>query len=432
MDRVRTQSLILLRYTAMMSLGEVARRVRAALADAGDDGDDAFRRELMLLASRMFVASGVVWGLVYVLAGEPAAGLIPLTYSVVSGASVGFYRLTHRFGVFRFTQLLLILLLPFALHFALGGFVGSSAVVLWSLLAPFGALLFDVPRRAQLWFGAFVALVAACGIVQPQLDVTTDLPRPLVSALFVANVGAVSGIAFTLMFVFVRERERALGLLRVEQQKSEGLLLNILPREIAELLKGGQRAIADHVDEASILFADMVGFTPLSASMTPIEMVQLLNGIVSQFDAMVVRHGAEKIRTIGDSYMAAAGVPRRRPDHAQAMASLALEMRDYLRTDPECRRRGVDFRIGINSGPLVAGVIGRDKFVYDLWGDSVNTASRMESHAEPGRIQITAATHHLIAAEFVCEPRGRLAIKGKGEMETWYLVGSRGPAPAPS
>jgi len=227
------------------------------------------------------------------------------------------------------------------------------------------------------------------------------------------------------MSMFVRQREQALGLLRVEQQKSEGLLLNILPRDVAEVLKQGRRTIADHVDEATVLFADMVGFTPLSASMTPIEMVELLNAIVSHFDGLVAAHGAEKIRTIGDSYMAAAGVPRPRPDHAHAMASIALEMRDYLRTDPECVRRGVTFRIGINSGELVAGVIGRDKFVYDLWGDSVNTASRMESHGEPGRIMVSGATYERIADAFVCEPRGPLAIKGKGTMETWWLVDRR-------
>ena len=133
----------------------------------------------------------------------------------------------------------------------------------------------------------------------------------------------------------------------------------------------------------------------------------------------------EKIRTIGDNYMVAAGVPRPRSDHAQALARMALDMQSYIRRDPACVERKLDFRIGINSGPVVAGVIGRKKFIYDLWGDAVNTASRMESHGVPGRIQITRETYELIKDDFVCEPRGRVSVKGKGEMETWYLVAAR-------
>jgi adenylate cyclase len=146
----------------------------------------------------------------------------------------------------------------------------------------------------------------------------------------------------------------------------------------------------------------------------------------------VDKYGLEKIRTIGDSYMVAAGVPRPRADHAQAAAGLALEMRHYIRTDPACVARQLDFRIGLNSGPVVAGVIGRKKFIYDLWGDAVNTASRMESHGVPGCIQLTATTCALIEAEFECEPRGTIEVKGKGTMETWYLVGRRLASSPPS
>jgi len=169
----------------------------------------------------------------------------------------------------------------------------------------------------------------------------------------------------------------------------------------------------------------MVGFTPLTAAMPPAEMIGLLNAVFSRFDDLVDKYGVEKIRTIGDSYMVAAGVPEPRPDHAQALAGMALEMRDFIQTDPMCRQRRLNFRIGINSGPVVAGVIGRKKFIYDLWGDAVNTASRMESHGEPGQIQITRDTYELIHNEFVCDPRGKLQVKGKGEMETWFLVGRR-------
>jgi class 3 adenylate cyclase len=156
-------------------------------------------------------------------------------------------------------------------------------------------------------------------------------------------------------------------------------------------------------------------------------MVGVLDRLFSQFDALVERHGLEKIKTIGDCYMAAAGVPNPRPDHARSAALLALEMRDLVATSAVARQPAVELRIGLNSGPVVAGVIGTKRFLYDLWGDAVNTASRMESHGTRGEIQITRATYELLKGEFVCRRRGTILVKGKGRMETWYLVGPRSP-----
>jgi class 3 adenylate cyclase/NAD(P)-dependent dehydrogenase (short-subunit alcohol dehydrogenase family) len=214
--------------------------------------------------------------------------------------------------------------------------------------------------------------------------------------------------------------------LQLERARSENLLLNILPREIAQTLKERPGTIAQRYDQASVLFADMVGFTPLSAEMTPEEMVELLNTIYSFYDSLTEKYGLEKIRTIGDSYMVASGVPRPRPDHAKALAHMALEMRDYFKGEGQLVIEGLNFRIGINSGPLVAGVIGHKKFQYDIWGPTVNTASRMESQGLPGKVQITQATYELLKDEFVCEPRGTLEVKGVGKVETWFLVDGEG------
>jgi class 3 adenylate cyclase len=213
--------------------------------------------------------------------------------------------------------------------------------------------------------------------------------------------------------------------LELERARSESLLLNILPAEIAQTLKEGPGTIAQRFDQASVLFADMVGFTPLSAEMTPEEMVELLNTIYSFYDSLTEKYGLEKIRTIGDNYMVASGVPRPRPDHAKALARMALEMRDYFKDASRLAIDGLNFRIGINSGPLVAGVIGYKKFQYDIWGPTVNTASRMESQGLPGKVQITQATYELLKDEFVCEPRGRLEVKGVGEVQTWFLAGEK-------
>jgi guanylate cyclase len=232
-------------------------------------------------------------------------------------------------------------------------------------------------------------------------------------------------IVFTLLAVFARQRRDALAALREEQARAENLLLNILPRSIADRLKAETRTIADQFSSASILFADVVDFTPLAERLPAAEVVGVLDHLFSHFDGLAERYGLEKIKTIGDCYMVAAGVPSPRPDHAQALASMALDMQAAVHSVDEVGHLGLELRIGINSGPVVAGVIGRKRFLYDLWGDAVNTASRMESHGTSGRIQITRATKELLEDEFVCEPRGTISLKGKGEMEAWYLVGRR-------
>lgn len=209
--------------------------------------------------------------------------------------------------------------------------------------------------------------------------------------------------------------------LDAERAKSEELLLNILPAPVAERLKSEQGVIADRYDSVSVLFADIVGFTPLSETMTAEEMVEWLNEVYSAFDAMVVEHDVEKIRTIGDGYMCAAGVPFPKDDHAVALTRLALDMKDHFEALAPVHGHKAGFRIGINSGPVVGGVIGTHKFQYDIWGDTVNTAARMESHGVPGRIHVSSATYLLTRDEFEFEPRGPIEVKGKGTMKTWFV-----------
>jgi class 3 adenylate cyclase len=215
--------------------------------------------------------------------------------------------------------------------------------------------------------------------------------------------------------------------LKDEKAESERLLLNILPEPIAERLKREPGVIADHFDSVSVLFADIVGFTPLSETMSAEEMVEWLNEVYSAVDTLVQDHGVEKIRTIGDGYMVAAGVPFPRDDHATALTSLALDMQIHFEALPPVHGHHVEFRMGINSGPVVGGVIGTYKFQYDIWGDTVNTAARMESHGVPGRIHISQATHELIKHDFVCDHRGTIDVKGKGEMDTWFVEATSRP-----
>lgn len=383
-------------------------------ADPDDDDEIRLQKSLLVVCALPFALAGAVWGLIYILFGEPLAGMIPLFYTVISLLSIAHFGLTHHYHIFRFSQLMLILLLPFFLMMALGGFVTGSAVILWSLICPLGALLFDRPSHAPRWFLAFSGLVVVSGFIQPYLNFDNNLPSEMVIFFFVINLIGVGSLTFLMVSYFV-------GLKNMFQKKSELLLLNILPKEIVSILKNEPRTIADHFEGASILFADVVNFTPLSATMTPTELVELLDEVFSQFDLLVEKYGLEKIKTIGDSYMVASGVPRPNADHAQLLTSMALDIRDYVSQHEFCGHK-LSFRIGLNSGPVVAGVIGKKKFTYDLWGDAVNTASRMESHGQGGAIQITRATYELVKDNFVCEPRGTVNVKGKGEMEVWFVI----------
>jgi class 3 adenylate cyclase len=218
-------------------------------------------------------------------------------------------------------------------------------------------------------------------------------------------------------------------LLDRERARAELLLENMLPGPIAERLEAKPGRIADHIGEITVLFADIVGFTPLSERLPPAELVALLDEIFSGFDDLAKRHGLEKIKTIGDAYMVVGGAPTARLDHAVAVAAMALEMNDLVAARATNDGAPLALRIGIHSGPAVAGVIGKQKYTYDLWGDTVNTASRMESHGVAGEIQVTQETRDLLEGRYLLEPRGVLPIKGKGEMPTFFLKGPRVLAP---
>jgi guanylate cyclase len=315
---------------------------------------------------------------------------------------------------YRFTQLLVILILPWLVTIALGGFQQSSVVIVWAALCPLGSLLLEEPKRTLLWIVGFVALLPITALLQPHLT-PAHLPDTFVTWFFVLNLGTVIAVVFGLLHYFVRRRA-------FFQKSSEMLLLNILPKEISEALKTEPRAIAAHYYAASILFADIVGFTPMAATMLPLTLVDLLNDVFECFDDLVDKYELEKIKTIGDCYMVAAGVPRQRVDHAEALVNFALDMQAEIGKRTFGGRR-LAFRIGINSGPVVAGVIGRRKFIYDLWGETVNMASRMESHGTSGVIQISRNTFDLVGEHFDCQARGPIEVKGVGRVETWYVTG---------
>ena len=402
-------------------------RARVALigADPKDDEDIRSSKALLVLISLLILPIAVLWGVFYLAFGSPV-GFVPLGYFVVLVAAIGVFSRTGNVAQLLRVNLLDILLAPTLSMIPLGGFLDSGGVGLWGILAPLGALVFSDARAATRWYAAYVIVFAGSGIVGEVLGgISPAPPRWFTTTMLALNVVVGGTIVFTLLALFAQQRRDAIKALRREQAKSENLLLNILPRSIAEQLKAQTQPIADQFHAASILFADVVDFTPWSERRTPAEVVGILDQLFSHFDTLAERHGLEKIKTIGDCYMAAAGVPTPRADHARALALMALDMLEAMRSSDDVGHLGLELRVGINSGPVVAGVIGRKRFLYDLWGDAVNTASRMESHGTSGRIQITRATYELLADEFQCEPRGTITVKGKGEMEAWYLLGHR-------
>jgi adenylate cyclase len=402
-------------WTTAASAKLVALAARVGV-DPSESGETALQRLVMVLLAVGTLPMTILWSVVYLAAGAPLAAAAPAVYSVATPINTALFAWTRNLRLYRFIQLLMTLVLPWMVTTSLGGFKNSSAVIIWAALCPLVSLLVEDLRQTVLWIVGFVLLLIVSATLEPSLKVP-ELPQAFVTWFFVLNLGSVIAIVFALLYYFIAQRN-------FFQERSETLLLNILPKEISDALKTDQGAIAAHYESASVLFADVVGFTSMAAAMVPLRLVNLLNEVFSSFDDLVEKHGLEKIKTIGDSYMVASGVPRERADHALALVQLALDMRDAV-ANRTFGGETLAFRIGVNSGPVVAGVIGRKKFIYDLWGATVNLASRMESHGQSGAIQITRSTYDLVSARFDCESARTIRVKGAGGVEVWRVVGGK-------
>jgi len=386
-------------------------------ADPGDDQETRQRKSLLVLVSILILPISLVWGTLYLGLGSPG-GLIAYLYFAVSLGAVLIFARTRDTAFLLWVQQLAILLAPTLSMIPAGGFTGTGVVGIWGLMAPMGALVFGDVRSGTRWFIAFMAVFAVSGIVGELWHPLAPLPGWFTTTMLASNVVVAGSVVFMLLALFAQQRRDA-------QDAADSLLLNVLPRSIAERLKTQTQTIADSFSSASILFADVVDFTPKSQHLSAPDVVGLLDRLFGHFDTLVERYDLEKIKTIGDCYMAAAGIPAPRDDHARALALIGLDMLSAVEATGPMGDLGLELRIGINSGPVVAGVIGRKRFLYDLWGDAVNVADRMQTHGTPGRIQVTRATYELLKDDFVLEPRGTIEVRGKGDMETWYLVSQR-------
>lgn len=401
-----------------MNFQNLFTRISAIGVTESDTEEMRLQKSLLVISSIPFMITGVIWGIMYFLFGELVSALIPLAYSLISLSSIIYFGYSHRFDTFRFSQLLLILLLPFILMLSLGGFVKGSAVVLWSLLSPLGAMLFYKPSSAYKWLIAFAILVFISFILQPWLRTENNLTDYQIRIFFFINIISVGALIFMMVYYFVMKKN-------FFQARSESLLLNILPKEIAEELKSKGKAEAKHFDEVTVMFTDFKNFTQIAEKLSPTELVAEIDMIFAAFDNIITKHNLEKIKTIGDSYMCAGGIPVPNKTHAIDVVNAGLEIQQFIQKHIEKRiKEGKDpfeIRIGIHSGPVVAGIVGKIKFAYDIWGDTVNLASRMESSGEPGRVNISGSTYELIKDRFSCTHRGKIKAKNKGEIDMYFL-----------
>jgi adenylate cyclase len=389
------------------------------LADEPADDDDVRLRKRV----------GVIAGYILVLAplqlpilaqGHPVSWVAALGMPLVSAANLLLLARTKRFARYVVVLILIVTLFPAVIEIALGGLAGSSATVVFAFLGPVFALLALGPHRATAWFGLYVVTVLGVILLDPLVSSRIEpQPYPLRLIWYGANLLVPLGFTFAMLrYTDVRRRQA--------EARSDELLTNAIPASIATRLKRGELRIAESYPQTTVLFADLAGFTPWARETDPERVVGFLDELFTRFDELAASAGVEKIKTIGDAYMAVAGAPEPRSDHGAAAIDLAIGMLDALADVRDRWEVALELRIGLASGPVVGGVIGQRRILFDLWGDTVNVASRMQSSGVPGRINVAQSTRDL-AGNHAFEERDAVVVKGLGSMTTFLLADLTGP-----
>ena len=386
--------------------------------------------DMLMLTTGFMMCAAALWLAIYWSMGYQYSTAIPLIFQGVSAIIIMLYLRFRRLYAFAAAQLGLILFAPFAMQWAIGNFVNSSGVSLWGLMAPVGAVTVLGTRQSLPWFFAWVFMTVMAGVFDYLLSGTVQrFDLQTVAVFFVLNFAAISVMIYSLLWYFASEKQKLRAQvdasheeMRLERERSERLLLNILPPAIAERLKRNEVNIAQGHADVTVLVADIVGFTRMTEEISPVETVKILNDVFSLFDDIADQYHVEKIKTIGDAYMAAAGLETGAQIHyADASAHMALDMQakieDYRRRSGE----RIEIRIGIGTGPIVAGVIGKKKFIYDMWGDTVNVAFRLAADAYAGAIQVDLTTYRRLQHRFRFDEVHEVDIKGKGRMQIFRL-----------
>jgi class 3 adenylate cyclase len=397
-----------------------------------DTQEEKLRSNLLIFVCAFMNFAVMLWLAIYWMMGQNYSTNIPLAYQAVSLSSLVYFLKSKNFATFRFIQLSLFLFAPFVMQWGVGSSVTSSGVTIWALLAPIGAVVVAGWRESIPWFVAYIVLTAVSGFFDYYLGIgnTGGLELKTIGVFFALNFVAMSSILYFLVRYFVLETEKIKTQLDQkhtqlieEQNKSENLLLNVLPVNIAQRLKDHQTLIADGHSDVTVMFADISNFTQMTEQMAPKQMVGLLNKIFSWFDSMTDKYHLEKIKTIGDAYMVVGGLTRNREDYVKNMVDMALEMQEFISLHPDLARHNMGIHIGIATGPAVAGVIGSKRFIYDVWGDTVNIASRLSDDGKKGEILTDKTTFNRLREQYIFEPPAIANLKGKGEVPVYRLQG---------
>ena len=418
----------------------LATRLRHAGIQTDDNEDLRLQKSLLVFATGLISFASMLWLFIYWQLGPQISSTIPFLFQLLLLGNLALYLKTLNFDLFRQTQLGLFLFMPFVAQWSMGNFITASGLSLWALLAPIGAVLFIGAKEALAWFFAYSFLTALSGgfdyyLADTIFPAPVKIPTSTTVFFFALNFTAVSTIVFVLLRYSALEKQRAQArleeahhLLQLEQERSERLLLNILPGPIAERLKNSSQTIADGFADVSVMFVDIVNFTRIAEGLSPQQVFSMLNRVFSSFDELAEKYGLEKIKTIGDAYMVAGGLNDQREDFTEALVDLALEMRDLLQRDFRINDMHLEVRIGIGSGPVVAGVVGKKKFIYDLWGDTVNLASRLTSEGVPGIVHVDETTYRKVGYAFDFQAPLTLHLKGKGETVVYRAIARKGVA----
>ncbi|MDA0229417.1 MAG: adenylate/guanylate cyclase domain-containing protein [Proteobacteria bacterium] len=395
--------------------------LKTFFAYAPDDTDDVRLEKITIfLVAASCCLAGTAWtAMYYIIFGFGLVSLLPFAFVVIVGSTIVICHFTRKHRPLVYVQILCIIYITALIQWSIGSVFDSGLVLLWAFCGPIIALMFFSMKQSIIWLLLYLVNIAISFAFEDFFirhgHPVSDDTRVL---FFFMNLSIWSLIVFVFASYFVISAVS-------ERAKADGLLLNILPRKTAQVLKSRPGVIAEEYDDASVLFADIVDFTGYSSTVRPDQLVTKLNEIFFRFDELTIRHGLEKIKTIGDAYMVAGGVPEPRPDHAEAIANLALDMQSAISEIKKDSGEAFSLRIGIHSGPVVAGVIGKNKFAYDMWGDTVNVASRMESSGAADTIQVTETVYRALSDKYLFSANGTIEIKGKGKMDTYCLLGPR-------
>lgn len=392
-------------------------KLKSFAKEDADSQELAFRKLLILLIASMCSMCGVVWSLMYYYVfGAGVIAALPISFTVIVGTCIIASHYTRNYKIVVYAQLTCIMWITAFIQWTIGSMDQSGFVIAWAFLAPLGAVIFLSKWQSVIWMLMFLFILVVSAVFEPALlGYKSYVSNGVRTLFYIMNIGTSLTVVFAASAWFMNSIQQ-------EKKRSDSLLLDILPAEVAEELKVKGYSDAKQFDEVTVLFTDFKGFTTHAENLSAHDLVKEINECFSAFDNILHKHNIEKIKTVGDAYLAASGLPVANPNHAKDTVNAAIEIRDFMLNRRKENPDSFEVRIGIHSGHVVAGIVGVKKFAYDIWGDTVNTAARMEQNSEAGKINISETTYGLVKDKFSCEYRGEIEAKNKGKLKMYFVV----------